>query len=87
MQLHIYLSCAIAGVVFHWITTAKKDADRPTGFQWILRHYGYALGSLGLTLASALVLMPDTLGITANVTAIAFGISGGSAIKNLFVKQ
>lgn len=86
LQLYIYFASALAGVVFHWVTTAKADKDRPSGVQWLMRHYGYAFGSLGLTLASALVLMPTTMGLEANVTAIAFGISGGSAIKNLFVR-
>lgn len=86
LNLYLYMGCAVAGVVFHWITTGKNDADRPTAVQWLLRHYMYVLGSLGLTLASALFFMPEVLDMNARVAAIAFGVSGGSAIKNLFIR-
>jgi hypothetical protein len=83
-QLYIYAGSALAGLVFHWVKRGKAQADRPSGVSWIMANYGYALGSLGLTMGSALFFMPTELGLNANAAALAMGIAGGSAIKNLF---
>lgn len=84
LATYIYFACAAAGLVFHWSTMGKAEASRPSAWQWILQHYGYALGSLGLTAACVLFFMPSEMGVNANAAALAFGLAGGSAIKNLF---
>ena len=86
-QLYIYVACALAGLVSHWIIKGKSQADRPTGVSWLMNNYGYVVGSLGLTLASALFFMPTELGVDANAAAVAMGIAGGSAIRNIFTAK
>lgn len=85
VQLAVYFGSALAGLVFHCITTGKNEADRPSALQWVSRHPSYLLGSLGLTAASCLFFMPAELGMNANAAAVAMGLAGGSAIKNLFI--
>lgn len=87
IQLYIYLGSALAGLVFHWITTGKGEADRPSAIEWIRRHPMYPIASLGLTAASALFFMPSELGPNAYAAAVAMGMAGGSAIKNLFIAK
>jgi hypothetical protein len=84
LQLYIYFACALGGLVFHWSTMGKAEAARPSAWQWFKAHYGYALLSLGLTAACVLFFLPEQLGVNANAAALAFGLAGGEAIKNLF---
>jgi hypothetical protein len=87
LPLYIYVACSLAGLGFHWYQRGKAEPARPSALKWFGENYGYALGSLGLTLACALFFMPKELGIDANASAVAFGITGGELIKSLFVRK